>query len=193
MTETPQHPVGDCLEVARNQRFCAGAERAGSEIWRLREKLSAANARERKAFENGVVILTNEAGVPFSVTAEIDLEQLWQQYRCQDETDWRATTPEEAAAIDTAALPAKGSDNDLIQRLRATNKRVRHSQELRDEAADEIEQLQEVRKAARLVVSASTHESAQRHIRRLNDKLIEYDRLVNLFGLVATKGSGNDD
>jgi len=32
--------------------------------------------------------------------------------------------------------------NDLVERLRATNKRVRHSQELRDEAATEIERLQ---------------------------------------------------
>ncbi len=31
---------------------------------------------------------------------------------------------------------------DLRNRLRATNKRVRHSQELRDEAADEIDRLE---------------------------------------------------
>lgn len=34
-------------------------------------------------------------------------------------------------------------NNDLIGRLQATNKRVRHSQELRNEAADEIERLRE--------------------------------------------------
>lgn len=32
--------------------------------------------------------------------------------------------------------------SDLIGRLRATNKRVRHSQELREEAADSLEQAQ---------------------------------------------------
>jgi hypothetical protein len=42
-------------------------------------------------------------------------------------------------------------------------------------AADEIEGLIAIRKAARLVYGATNQESAQRHIRRLGHKLMEYD------------------
>ena len=45
----------------------------------------------------------------------------------------------------------------LVERLRATNKKVRHSQELRDEAADEIGRLQR-----RLAGVASYENCAQR-------------------------------
>ena len=47
--------------------------------------------------------------------------------------------------------------SNLVERLRATNKKVRHSQELRDEAADEIERLQR-----RLAEVASYENCAQR-------------------------------
>jgi len=58
------------------------------EVKRLRGALGKANARERPAFENGAAMLANEVGVSFGTTAKVDLEMLWQQYRCQDDTDW---------------------------------------------------------------------------------------------------------
>ena len=33
-----------------------------------------------------------------------DEEQAWQQYRCQDETDWKVVCEEDAAKIDAAVL-----------------------------------------------------------------------------------------
>lgn len=40
-----QHPVSGCLEVARNQRFCAGAEAAAAEIIALRAECVALKAK----------------------------------------------------------------------------------------------------------------------------------------------------
>jgi len=67
---------------------------------RLTEQLRAANARERPAFEAGY-----EAGGDDCRTGDMDewgergvtkytedREQAWQQYRCQDDSDWKAST-----------------------------------------------------------------------------------------------------
>jgi len=54
---------------------------------RLTEQLRAANARERPAFEAGY-----EAGGDDCRTGDEDREQAWQQYRCQDDSDWKAST-----------------------------------------------------------------------------------------------------
>lgn len=50
----------------------------------LLAEVKAANARERKAFMAGV-------DYGFTESASDDWEQAWQQYRCQDDTDWKAT------------------------------------------------------------------------------------------------------
>lgn len=47
-----------------------------------REELKKANARERPAFEAGWYAHGKDPAP--------DLEQDWQEYRCQDPTDWRA-------------------------------------------------------------------------------------------------------
>ena len=49
------------------------------------DKLVLANARERKAFLAGY-----KEGFSDFLTMDEDVERAWQQYRCQDETDWRA-------------------------------------------------------------------------------------------------------
>ena len=56
-------------------------------------EVSNANARERKAFM---------AGCQYACTTapdDWDQEQGWQQYRCQDDSDWKATVSEEPAPL----------------------------------------------------------------------------------------------
>ena len=65
----------------------------------LSSEVTAANARERPAFEAGMKKAA--AMAPFNID-EYDLEQAWQQYRCQDETDWKVVSEEEAAKIDAS-------------------------------------------------------------------------------------------
>ena len=55
------------------------------EIDRLTTELKNANARERKAFMTACKIRS------ITPIAEWDEEEAWQQYRCQDDTDWKAT------------------------------------------------------------------------------------------------------
>ena len=66
----------------------------------LRDEILAANARERKAFIAGVQAVTES--MPY--TTVFDEDQAWQQYRCQDETDWKVVCEEDAAKIDAAVL-----------------------------------------------------------------------------------------
>ena len=103
--------VKDCLEGARNRRFCAGAENGAAEIKRLRDlhlartkltkqmiderdeardALEQANARERKAFAAGLMAAVEQIAGEIEKATDIDPEQMWQQYRCQDDTDFRA-------------------------------------------------------------------------------------------------------
>ena len=73
--------------------------------------------------------------------------------------------------------------SDLVERLRATNKKVRHSQELRDEAADKIERLQR-----QLADVASYESSAQRkEIERLVDRVDLLEGVVKACHLAFVK------
>ena len=67
----------------------------------LLSELAAANAREKKAFMYAIWI---DPDCWMSENDELDPEQAWQQYRCQDETDWKVVSEEEAAKIDAAVL-----------------------------------------------------------------------------------------
>jgi hypothetical protein len=80
----------DVLEgrLNKQERFHAG------ELSILTTEVSAANARERPAFMAGW-------GYRY-VHKSDDLEQAWQQYRCQDDSDWKAVDDETAAEIDAA-------------------------------------------------------------------------------------------
>ncbi len=73
-------------------------------IEQLKAALKKANGRERPAFEAGFNICPDgwlcEDGV--------DLEEEWQRYRCQNETDWKVVDDETAKAIDEAALASAG-------------------------------------------------------------------------------------
>ena len=52
----------------------------------LRSEVSTANARERVAFMAGAYAVIGDK------VNDIDIEQMWQQYRCQNETDWKAVS-----------------------------------------------------------------------------------------------------
>lgn len=67
-------------------RVCYEAEKA--EVSRLLCEVKRANARERPAFDAGMKAAA--AMAPFSID-DFDCEREWQQYRCQDETDWRVS------------------------------------------------------------------------------------------------------
>lgn len=56
------------------------------EMEALEADLKKANARERRAFQ---------AGLYEDIAESVDEEQLWQQYRCQDDTDWKVVKPPE--------------------------------------------------------------------------------------------------
>ncbi len=68
------------------------------EIKRLSAELTKANARERKAFMAGFWVDSNCRPI------NPDDEQEWQQYRCQDDSDWKVASEEDAAKIDAAVL-----------------------------------------------------------------------------------------
>ncbi len=63
----------------------------------LSAEVTAANARERPAFVAGW-----NAALHIKDCDSDDIERAWQQYRCQDETDWKAVSEEDAAKIDAA-------------------------------------------------------------------------------------------
>ncbi len=81
--------------------------RALSEIDDLRNEITVANAREREAFMAGFKAATTTPPGMFGR----DEEQAWQQYRCQDETDWKVVSEEEAAKID-ASVSTGRAPND---------------------------------------------------------------------------------
>ena len=66
---------------------------------KLLAELAAANARERPAFEAGY-----REGLAEAWIEDGDVEQAWQQYRCQDDTDWKVVSEEDAAKIAAAVL-----------------------------------------------------------------------------------------
>ena len=74
-------------------------DRAFQEVRTLTAQVTAANARERPAFMAGL-----EAAFEWNGIETLDYEQAWQQYRCQDETDWKVVSEEDAAKIDAAVL-----------------------------------------------------------------------------------------
>ncbi len=77
-----------------------------------------ANARERPAFMAGV-----EVGLALEGIDRCDYEQEWQQYRCQDDSDWRAARGVLADPERVSTVPApecdhswfKPADNEHIQ------------------------------------------------------------------------------
>jgi hypothetical protein len=62
-----------------------------AEIARLQAEVAKANARERPAFMAGLLKGHGEGIESYAG----DPEQDWQQYRCQDDTDWRAVKESE--------------------------------------------------------------------------------------------------
>ena len=74
------------------------------EIERLLDQLTVANARERKAFMAGIDAVTSHAPPSRADMSDWDDEQAWHQYRCQDDSDWKMVSEEDAAKIDAAVL-----------------------------------------------------------------------------------------
>lgn len=71
----------------------------------LLTNVKTANARERPAFYAGY-----REGLADAWTEDDDAEQAWQQYRCQDETDWKVVSKEDAAKIDASVQPDTTQD-----------------------------------------------------------------------------------
>ena len=65
----------------------------------LLSEVTTANAREKKAFMYAIWI---DPDCWMTKDEELDSEKCWQQYRCQDETDWKVVSEEDAAKIDDA-------------------------------------------------------------------------------------------
>ena len=72
--------------------------RQAMEISRLSSEVSTANARERKAFMAGCQYACATA------PNDWDQEQGWQQYRCQDDSDWEVSDMTDEAKIDAALV-----------------------------------------------------------------------------------------
>jgi hypothetical protein len=95
MSNFETHPVGtrkciqEVIEVAAHNNEMIRTLKL--EVSRLSCEVKRANARERKAFTAGF----------YSLGA--DEEQKWQEYRCQDDSDWKAVSEEEASKIDASA------------------------------------------------------------------------------------------
>ena len=85
--------VTDC--IAESAFFNTEFESVFSEV-------TTANARERPTFIAGANAVMNDQ--------DVDIEQAWQQYRCQDDTDWKVVSEEEEA-ITAAALETVGAGN----------------------------------------------------------------------------------
>lgn len=62
-----------------------------AEIERLSAEVTKANRLEREAFGAGMLAAIEQFSKVFNAAKDIDFEQTWQQYRCQDDTDWKAT------------------------------------------------------------------------------------------------------
>ena len=71
---------------------CKTVDEQDDEIERLTAEVTKWKAEQEKAFRAGWTScwLYWEAGV-------IDEEQAWQQYRCQDETDWKSVSGREGS------------------------------------------------------------------------------------------------
>lgn len=86
--------MSDLIERLRNSGSCP----MNCKIkYDAADALEQANARERPAFMAGY-----EYADVNNTTA--DAEQAWQEYRCQDDTDWKAVEDETAKTIDTSVL-----------------------------------------------------------------------------------------
>ena len=71
------------------ERLRAALQEQRREIERLEAELKKANARERDAFMAGFEMDSDcRMGEPHT---KPNPEQKWMEYRCQDDTDWRAT------------------------------------------------------------------------------------------------------
>ena len=75
-------------------------------------QLERANARERKAFAAGMIALVDHVAGALEKAADIDPEQAWQQYRCQDDSDWRAARGVLAEPERVSTEPAPDGIND---------------------------------------------------------------------------------
>ena len=60
---------------------------AYAEIGRLTAVLKISNVRERRAFMAGL-----ESAIMYDELGDLDAEQEWQQYRCQDDSDWASVS-----------------------------------------------------------------------------------------------------
>ncbi len=94
--------IEDKLAIARanTQAIKEECEGLRAALKRETSKVTAANARERKAFMAGFKAATTTPPGMFGR----DEEQEWQQYRCQDETDWKVVSGKDAAKIDALVL-----------------------------------------------------------------------------------------
>jgi len=94
MTDNTPHPnkISDDM-IARAVECLADNHMHGlaAEVLRMQEQrstaLSEGAVKEREAFLAGY-----EAGLSDARTDDEDNEQAWQQYRCQDDTDWKPTS-----------------------------------------------------------------------------------------------------
>ena len=78
--EALQTQEGECL-TTENRRLSKRAFAAENALSRGSSEVSTANAREKPAFMAGF-----ERGGDC-----VDADEAWQQYRCQDNSDWKAT------------------------------------------------------------------------------------------------------
>lgn len=83
--------MSDLAEHYKNKGYkVMGLQELVGRVKDLEADLKKANARERPAFEAGL-----DAGVDVNYFNCQDKEQAWQQYRCQDDTDWKSVKPPE--------------------------------------------------------------------------------------------------
>ena len=88
--------LADCLKDATKERD------------ELAAALEQANAREREAFMAGIEIFAKHVSPSRASLMDWDDEQAWQQYRCQDDTDWKTVDDDTAKAITESALGTAG-------------------------------------------------------------------------------------
>lgn len=112
------HPDGCpwCEELEGDMRCfgCADTLATVDAIEGITAALEQANARERKAFMAAINAVFE--GQP----RQIDPEEEWQKYRCQDDTDWRPVSAGESEPFDFRKARGVLSDGDSVE----TNTRV---------------------------------------------------------------------
>ena len=96
---TPEEMVEGLRSFSATDRRERFYEACAETIECLSSKITTANARERKAYMAGFWDGYETDPVP---ECEPDEEQAWQQYRCQDDSDWKVVSKEDAAKIDAA-------------------------------------------------------------------------------------------